>query len=101
MSPVSGTSELISVAVSLIVILALLLAVARMARRWQAGGRIRVTKDPAAIKIVAVQAAGWQSSLQIVEADGQRFLIAAGRNGITGIGRLSAADAGRSMRSGT
>jgi flagellar biogenesis protein FliO len=43
----------------------------------------------AAIKIVAAKAVGWQSSLQIVEADGQRFLVAAGRSGITAIGRLT------------
>jgi flagellar biogenesis protein FliO len=98
MSPVSGTSEFISVAVSLAVILAFLLAFALVARRWQAGGRIRGETGATVIRIVAVQATGWQSSLQIVEADGQRFLIAAGRNGITGIGRLSAADAGRHTR---
>jgi len=88
MSPVGGTSELISVVLSLIVILAFLLAAAYLARRWQAGGRIRGQGGSAAIRIVAAQPVGWQSSLQIVEADGQRFLIAAGRSGITAIGRL-------------
>jgi len=100
MSPVTDTSEVISVAVSLVLIMAFLFVVAHVARRWQAGGRIRGEDDRAAIRIVAVRAAGWQSSLQIVEADGQRFLIAAGRNGITGIGRLSSGEADRHARSG-
>ena len=89
MSPVGGASEVLSVVLSLIVILAFLLAAAYVARRWQVGGRLRGQAGPAAIKIVAAQAVGWQSSLQIVEADGQRFLIAAGRGGITAIGRLA------------
>ncbi len=101
MGPVTGTSQVVSVVVSLVLIMAFLLAVAHVARRWQAGGRIRGEGGPAAIRIVAVQAAGWQSSLQIVEADGQRFLIAAGRNGITGIGRLGPAVAERQARSGS
>ena len=88
MSPVSGTSEITSVILSLGVILVFLLAAAYLARRWQAGGRIRGRGAPTAIRIVASQQVGWQSSLQIVEADGQRFLIAAGRSGITAIGRL-------------
>jgi flagellar biogenesis protein FliO len=89
MSPMDGTSEVIPVVLSLIVILGFLLAMAYLARRWQAGGRIRGQRGPAAVRIVAAQAIGWQSSLQIVEADGQRFLIAAGRGGITAIGRLT------------
>jgi flagellar biogenesis protein FliO len=93
MGAVGGTSELISVVGSLLGILAFLLAVAYLVRRLQAGGRIRGQGGTAAIRIVAAQAVGWQSSLQIVEADGQRFLIATGRGGITAIGRLSRAGA--------
>ena len=91
MGPLNGASELVSVVFSLIVILAFLLAFAYLASRWRSGGRIRGTNGPIRLKIVAAQAIGWQSSLQIVEADGQRFLIAAGRHGISAIGRLSAA----------
>jgi flagellar biogenesis protein FliO len=98
MSPVGGTSELVSVVVSLIVILAFLLAVAQLARRWRVGGRLRGQGGSAAIRIVAAQAVGWQSSLQIVEADGQRFLVAAGRSGITAIGRLSQPGSGLAGR---
>jgi flagellar biogenesis protein FliO len=87
----AGASELFSVVLSLAVILAVLLAAAYGARRWRIGGRTPGQGGSAAISIVAARAVGWQSSLQIVEADGQRFLIAAGRNGITGIGRLAAA----------
>jgi flagellar biogenesis protein FliO len=90
-----GASEIVSVVSSLIVILAFLLAAAYLARRWQVGGRIRGQSGAASIKIVSAQAIGWQSSLQIVEADGQRFLIAAGRGGITAIGRLTPTEADR------
>jgi flagellar biogenesis protein FliO len=88
MSPM-GAPEIASVVLSLIVIMAFLLAGAYLARRWQIGGGIRRQGGTVAITIVAAQAVGWQSSLQIVEADGQRFLIAAGRGGITAIGRLT------------
>ena len=89
MNPLGGTSELVSVGVSLFVILACLLGLAYLVRQWQVSGRIRGRGTPSAIRLVASQAVGWQSSLQIVEADGQRFLIAAGRSGITAIGRLN------------
>jgi flagellar biogenesis protein FliO len=88
----------VSVVASLIVILGFLLAGAFLARRWRVGGRIRGNGGAAAITIVAAQAVGWQSSLQIVEADGQRFLIAAGRAGITAIGRLPPAQYDRQPR---
>jgi len=91
MGPMGGAPELISVVLSLAVILAALLAAAYCAHRWRIGSHARGHAGAAHISIVAARAVGWQSSLQIVEADGQRFLIAAGRNGITGIGRLAAA----------
>ena len=92
MSPIGGMPELFSVVFSLLVILAFLMAVAYLARRWRVTGRIGGQSGSGAIRIVASQAVGWQSSLQIVEADGQRFLIAAGRGGITSIGRLTSGD---------
>jgi len=101
MKPVSGASELISVVLSLIVILAFLVAAAYVARRWQAGGYIRGQASSAAIRVVAARAVGWQSSLQIVEADGQRFLIATGRTGIRAIGRLPRADGDQTSRAGS
>jgi flagellar biogenesis protein FliO len=100
MSLVGGPSEIVSVVSSLIVILAFLLAAAYLARRWQVGGRTR-GQGAASIKIVAAQAIGWQSSLQIVEADGQRFLVAAGRGGITAIGRLTQAQGDGPSSSGS
>jgi flagellar biogenesis protein FliO len=100
MSPMGGMSEAVSVVASLIVILGFLLAAAFLARRWRVGGRLRGRNGAAAITIVAAQAVGWQSSLQIVEADGQRFLIAAGRGGITSIGRLPPAQSDRQSRPG-
>jgi len=41
------------------------------------------------IKIIATKTIGWQSSLLIVEAEGQRFLLSAGRAGLTPIGKLA------------
>jgi flagellar biogenesis protein FliO len=101
MGAMGGASEVISVVLSLIVILAFLLAAAYVVRRWQIGGRIRGQGGSTSIKIVAAQAVGWQSSLQIVEADGERFLIAAGRGGITAIGRLTPAHRDRQSGSGS
>ena len=92
MEAVASSSEITSVILSLAIILAFLLAVAYFARRYQAGGRIRGQNTQAAIRVVAAQSVGWQSSLQIVEADGQRFLVAASRSGITAIGRLTPPD---------
>ena len=101
MSPVGGMSELVSVVFSLVVILAFLLTAAYLARRWRVTGRIGSQSGSAPIRIVASQAVGWQSSLQIVEADGQRFLIAAGRGGVTSIGRLTPSGSDRKSGSGT
>jgi hypothetical protein len=41
------------------------------------------------ITIVSARQIGWQSSLLIVEAEGNRFLIGAGRHGLTAIGALN------------
>jgi hypothetical protein len=83
MSAVGGTSEVLSVVFSLLIIMAFLFAAACLARRWRVGGRLRGPRGGA-------QPMGWQSSLHIVEAEGQRFLIAASRSGIAAIGRLDA-----------
>jgi flagellar biogenesis protein FliO len=40
------------------------------------------------IKIIATKPIGWQTSLLIVESEGHRFLLSAGRNGLTPIGSL-------------
>jgi flagellar biogenesis protein FliO len=90
MSAVGGTSEVLSVVFSLLIIMAFLFAAACLARRWRVGGRLRGPRGGATINIVAAQPMGWQSSLHIVEAEGQRFLIAASRSGIAAIGRLDA-----------
>jgi flagellar biogenesis protein FliO len=91
MGPVGGASDVLSVLVSLIVILGFILAAAYAARRWRIGAPLRARGGDARIRLITAQAIGWQSSLQIVEADGQRFLIGASRAGITAIGRLSPA----------
>jgi flagellar biogenesis protein FliO len=57
-------------------------------RRWRPAGRLRLREGETRIRIVSARAIGWQSSLQIVEVEGQRFLIGASRAGITAIGRL-------------
>lgn len=86
MGAVGGASAAVSVTISLLVILAFIFAAAYGAKRFRYGIR---GAGGARIKIVAAQAVGWQSSIQIVEAEGQRFLIGASRAGITAIGRLS------------
>jgi len=74
--------------VSLIVIFAILAGLALLLRKLRNGGWTRPGAAPARIRIVATRPIGWQSSLMIVEADGQRFLVGSGRAGLTTIGAL-------------
>jgi flagellar biogenesis protein FliO len=83
-----GVADFVSVAVSLAVILGLLFLVAYCLRRWRPGRLLRPRDGEARITIITTRGMGWQSSLQIVEVEGQRFLIGASRSGITAIGRL-------------
>jgi flagellar biogenesis protein FliO len=89
MGSVGGAADGLSVLVSLIVILGLVFAAAALARRWRTGAPLRIRGGEDPIRIITARTIGWQSSLQIVEAEGQRFLIGASRAGITAIGRLT------------
>jgi flagellar biogenesis protein FliO len=89
MGSVGGAADGLSVLVSLIVILGFVFAGAILARRWRLGVPLRGRGAEPAIRIVTARSIGWQASLQIVEAEGQRFLIGASRAGITAIGRLT------------
>jgi flagellar biogenesis protein FliO len=95
MVPELGVSSLISVCVSLFVILGGLAAFTfivkkcRNGRFAMAAAKWRGAAAPAsAINIIATKHLGAQSSLLIVEAEGKRFLLATGRQGITTIGTL-------------
>ena len=83
-----GASSLGSVVTSLAVILALLAVTGFVLRRLR-GGVWPGAAQRGRIEIVAARQIGWQSSLLIVEADGARFLVGAGRNGLTPIGPLT------------
>ncbi len=74
--------------VSLGVIFGLLAGLALLLRKLRNGGWARPGAGPARIRIVATRPIGWQSSLLIVEADGQRFLVGSGRAGLTALGAL-------------
>jgi len=72
-------------------ILAGLMAVAYFGRRIKSGRFGLGATAPSAISIIATRAVGAQSSLLIVEAEGRRFLVSAGRHGIRPIGSLDPA----------
>jgi flagellar biogenesis protein FliO len=83
-----GIAGLGSILASLTCIL-LILAVAAFALRrlrGRAGWQRKFLGTD--IMIISSRQIGWQSSLLIVEAEGRRFLIGAGRNGLTAIGAL-------------
>lgn len=83
-----GTALGLSSLGALAVILGALYAAAALARRLHGTfWRPRSTAS-AAITITAARALGASNTLLIVEAAGQRFLIATGRTGTTAIGRL-------------
>jgi flagellar biogenesis protein FliO len=95
MVPELGVSSLISVCISLFVILAGLAAFTLIVKKFRSGrfataaGKWRgavATVSP--INVIATKHLGAQSSLLIVEAEGKRFLLAAGKQGITAIGTL-------------
>ncbi len=83
--------------VSLIVIFGILAGLALLLRKLRNGGWTRPGAPAARIRIVATRPIGWQSSLMIVEADGQRFLVGSGRAGLTTIGALRDSDFGGVM----
>jgi flagellar biogenesis protein FliO len=85
-----GIAGIFSVFASLAVILLLLAGAAYLARRFRNGAWLARPQMPARIEIIGARQIGWQCSLMIVEAEGRRFLIGAGRNGLTSIGALDA-----------
>jgi len=70
------------------IIVGLLMAVAWVAKRLRQGRFTRAALSRPAIEILASRPMGLHASLLIIEAEGQLFLIGAGRNGIQRIGRL-------------
>ncbi|HEY1858057.1 FliO/MopB family protein [Acidocella sp.] len=88
MSSVFGASTIISTLVPLVVILGLLMAAAYVARRWRDGNLGARRTGQNAITIVATRPVGPGAALMIVEAEGQRFLVSSGRQGLTPIGAL-------------
>jgi len=83
-----GGATIISAAVSLFVILGMLMGAALLARKLRDGRWGRRASSESQINIIASRSLGAQSSLLIVEAAGQRFLVGAGRAGLTAIGSL-------------
>jgi flagellar biogenesis protein FliO len=64
------------------------LAALYLIKRFRSRINLRPDATRSTIKIIAAKPLAWQSCLLIVEAEGQRFLVAAGRNGLTPIGAL-------------
>jgi flagellar biogenesis protein FliO len=98
MEPELGMGSLISVGVSLFVILGGLAAFTLIVKKFRNGrfamaaAKWRGSAAAASpINIIATRHLGAQSSLLIVEAEGKRFLLATGRQGITTIGALEGA----------
>jgi flagellar protein FliO/FliZ len=85
-----GIAGIGSILVSLAVILLLLAGAAYLARRFRNGAGLARMPTRSRIEIIGARQIGWQCSLMIVEAEGRRFLIGAGRNGLTSIGALDA-----------
>jgi len=61
------------------------LAALYLTKKFRNRINLRPDSTRSAIKIIAIKPIAWQSSLLIVEAEGQRFLLAASRNGLTPI----------------
>jgi flagellar biogenesis protein FliO len=76
---------------SLAVILGAVFVCGACARRLRRSGWTRRT-GPSPITVIAARSLGGQNSLLIVEADGHRFLVGAGREGLSAIGRLGDRD---------
>ncbi len=83
-----GASAIVSTLVPLVVILGLLAGAAYLARRLREGGWGKRRAGQSAINIIATRPVGPNASLMIVEAEGSRFLVSAGRQGIVPIGAL-------------
>ncbi|HTJ90740.1 MAG TPA: flagellar biosynthetic protein FliO [Acidocella sp.] len=88
MSSGFGASAILSTLLPLAVILGVLMVAAYVARRLRGGGLGPRRAGGGAINIIATRPVGPGAALMIVEADGQRFLVSSGRQGITPIGAL-------------
>ncbi len=91
MSSAFGASAILSTLLPLLVILGLLMVAAYVARRFRNGGWGLRRAGGNAITIVATRPVGPGAALMIVEAEGQRFLVSSGRQGIIPIGALGRA----------
>jgi len=92
--PADDGLPITSAAISLAVILVLLALAAWAAARLRRGGFSLGQGRATPIAIIATRIVGPQASLMIVEAEGLRFLVGAGRAGITAITPLGPAPAG-------
>lgn len=92
MSSTFGASAILSTLAPLAIILGALMVVAYVVRRFRNGGW-GPRAGAGAITIVATRPVGPGAALMIIEADGQRFLVSSGRQGITPIGALHGAPA--------
>lgn len=90
MSSTFGASAILSTLAPLAIILGALMVVAYVVRRFRNGGW-GLRAGAGAISIVATRPVGPGAALMIIEADGQRFLVSSGRQGITPIGALNGA----------
>ena len=91
MSSAFGASAILATLMPLLVILGVLMLAAYVARRLRNGGWGARRAGGNAITIVATRPVGPGAALMIVEAEGQRFLVSSGRQGITAIGALGGA----------
>ncbi len=88
-----SAASIVSTLISLAVIFGALFGAALILRKlrdgtWNQPAWARSAAPPSRIRILATRPLGWQASLLIVEADGQRFLVGTGRAGLTAIGAL-------------
>jgi len=90
MAPPFGAATIVSTMASLLVILALLMGAALLARKLRDRGWSLGTRPQTRINLLASRPLGPQTSLLLVEADGHRFLLGTSRAGLTLIGALGA-----------
>lgn len=87
-----------SVILSLVAVLGVLVMILCVGRWMQRGGMLPRNAGLAGgqrqrIRLLSARALGWQSSLHLLEVDGQRFLIGVSRSGVTALGNWQSPDA--------
>jgi flagellar biogenesis protein FliO len=85
---VLGGGSVLSTLLPLFVILGVLLLAVMLASRLRQGGWAKRQPGAETITVLATRRIGPQNALLIVEAAGERFLVASGRGGVTAIGAL-------------